>query len=313
MQRTKNKGVTLIEGLIVVGILALLAAILFPTFSRSRENARRSSARSELKPIQSGRAQSDSTVEATAAAPAPSKPGGVAITVAKNASAIPRKIIYTADISLAVEKLNPAQQKLLTLVRQAKGYVAETEINGQTGAPRTGRWKVRVPVDGYQSFLDAVTKIGEVQTVNTGSDDVSEEYYDIEARLRNKRVEEQRLIDHLKKSTAKLSDILAVEKEISRVRGEIEQMEGRLRVLANLTSLTTLTITLNEIKNYVPPAPVTFGTEIARSFQSSLGGLINFGKGVVISLVALFPWLVVFAIIVIPIWKFRRRKSTPKE
>ena len=250
--------------------------------------------------------------ESKAAPGSPSTPGGgagAALVQKDKNSAVPRKIIYTADISLAVEKLNPAQQKLLALVRQYKGYVAETEVNGQTGAPRTGRWKIRVPVDGYQNFLDAVSKIGEVQTLTTGSDDVSEEYYDIEARLRNKRVEEARLIQHLQRSTAKLSDILMVEKEISRVRGEIEQMEGRLRVLANLTSLTTLTITLNEIKDYVAPAPATFGTEIARSFQSSFGGLINFGKSIVILIVALFPWLVVLAIIAIPIWKLRRRSK----
>ncbi len=255
--------------------------------------------------------ESDASVssESKPAPGSPSTPGGAGASSAQQASAIPRKIIYTADVSLAVEKLNPAQKKLEALVRQSKGYIAETNIDGTSGAPRTGLWKIRIPVDGYQNFLDAITRIGEVQTVHTGSDDVSEEYYDIEARLRNKRVEEQRLIEHLKKSTAKLSDILAVEKEISRVRGEIEQMEGRLRVLANLTSLTTLNITLNEIKDYVAPAPPTFGTEIARSFQSSFGGLINFGKSVVISLVAIFPWLFILALIAIPVWIFRRRRS----
>lgn len=242
------------------------------------------------------------------AAPAPGSPS-VGGALSQKPSVVPRKIIYTADVSLVVDKLNPAQQKLVALVRQSKGYVAETQIGGETGAPRTGRWKIRVPVDGYQNFLDAVTKIGEVQTVNTGSEDVSAEFYDIEARLRNKRIEEKRLLEHLNRSTAKLSDILLVEKEISRVRGEIEQMQGRLRVLANQTSLTTVTVTINEIKDYVPPAPPTFGTEIARSFQSSLGGLIDFGKTAVIAFVAIFPWLVVIAIIAIPVLKFRRRSK----
>lgn len=237
--------------------------------------------------------------------------GGVGAPAQK--SIVPRKIIYTADISMAVEKLDAAQKKLLNLVRQYGGYIAETNVGGQTGAPRTGHWKVRVPVDGYQNFVDAVTKVGEVQTINTGSEDVSAEYYDIQARLRNKQVEEKRLIEHLNRSTAKLSDILLVEKEISRVREEIERMQGRLQVLANLTSLTTVTVTLNEIKDYQPPAPPTFGTEISRSFQDSFGGLINLGKNVVLLAVAMVPWLVVLIIIVIPVWIFRRRPSPPKE
>ena len=73
------------------------------------------------------------------------------------------------------------------------------------------------------------------------------------ARIKNKQVEEQRLQDLLKKATGKLSEILQVEKELSRVRGEIEQLQGRIRVLANLSSLTTITLTMREIKDYVPP------------------------------------------------------------
>jgi hypothetical protein len=234
---------------------------------------------------------------------------GGAVAPTENKSPIPRKIIYTAEVSLVVEKLNPAQQKLEELVRKSKGYIAETNVGGETGTPRTGTWKVRVPVDGYQSFLDAVSKIGEVQTVSSNSQDVSDEYYDIEARLRNKRVEEQRLIEHLKNSTAKLSDILLVEKEISRVRGEIEQMTGRLRVLANLTTLTTVTVTIHEIKDYVPPAPPTFATQITRTFFHSLGALGDFAKGVLLVVVALAPWLVIFALIGFPLlrWALKRK------
>ena len=226
-----------------------------------------------------------------------------------------RKIIYTAEVSMVVEKLNPAQQKLMELVRKSGGYIAETNIDGASGTPRNGRWKVRVPVAGYQNFLDAVSRIGEVQTLTTGSSDVSEEYYDIEARLRNKRVEEKRLIDHLNRSTGKLSEILQVEKEISRVRGEIEQMQGRMRVLQNLTSLTTVTVNIQEVKDYVPPTPPTFGTEIARSFSGSFEGLINFGKGLVLLAVALLPWAVAGAIVTLPLWiaLYRRRPRTDKK
>lgn len=238
-----------------------------------------------------------------------SKASGGAMEVAPPAKSngIERKIIYTADVSLVVDKLNPAQQKLLALVRRFKGYVAESNIGGQSGEPRTATWKVRVPVAGYANFLDAVSKIGEVQTVSSSSQDVSAEYYDIDARLRNKRVEEKRLLEHLNRSTAKLSDILLVEKEISRVRGEIEQMTGRLRVLANLSSLTTISITIHEIKDYVPPAPPTFSTEMMRTLQATLGGMVDFGKGIVLFVIATAPWLVLLLLVALPLARWLRR------
>ena len=230
------------------------------------------------------------------------------VKTAKAVSAvIPRKIIYTAQVQLVAENLTAAQTKLARLVKAHKGYVDETNIGGTAGSPRQGTWKVRVPVEEYEAFISAVTRLGELQTIHSDSQDVSAEYYDLEARLSNKRVEERRLISHLEKSTARLQDILAVEREISRVRGEIEQMQGRLRLLANLTALTTVTVTINEIKNYVPPAPPTFGAQLARTFQKSLGGLTEAGKGLIILVVAVVPWLVVLVLLAIPAWLIKRR------
>jgi len=90
-------------------------------------------------------------------------------------------------------------------------------------------------------------------------------------------------------------------------------MEGRLRVLASLSEMTTITVTINEVKDYVPPAPPTFGTEIARTFSSSLGGLLTFGKGLVLVLTAAFPWLVIGLIVALPAWKLVQKRLRRKE
>ena len=169
-----------------------------------------------------------------------------------------RKIIYDARIDLLVDSLNATEQAVLDLIKEHDGFLAESDQSSVTASQRRGTWRVRVPVDQFHAFVSAVSRLGEVRTNHVGSQDVTEEYLDLEARIRNKREEEKRLIKHLADSTGKLDDILAVEKELSRVRGEVEQMEGRLRFLANRTELSTVTIEALEWKDYKPPVAATF-------------------------------------------------------
>ena len=127
-------------------------------------------------------------------------------------------------------------------------------------------WKIRVPVEKFDSLLAILTQLGELQQTHTESEDVTQEYYDIEARIANKQKEEKRLQKHLDESTGKLEDILAVERELTRVRGEIEQMQGRIRYLSNITALSTITLTATEIKTTPRPRHPHFPpTSAARS------------------------------------------------
>ena len=106
------------------------------------------------------------------------------------------------------------------------------------------------------------------------------EYYDLEARIKNKQQEETRLLKHLADSTGKLEDILAVERELTRVRGEIEQMQGRIRYLGNLSALSTVTLNVTEVRNYTPPVHPTFGNaDRARTFNDSLVYSDRFRQG----------------------------------
>jgi len=224
------------------------------------------------------------------------------------ATLIPRRIIYTADVTVVTERLSELADDLARRVKAHRGYIASHQISGQAGTARSGRWKVRIPVDAFEAFLAEVSRLGEVQGLSRDSQDVSEEYTDLEARLANKRVEEARLIQHLQRSTAKLSDILAVEREISRVREEIERMTGRLRLLANQTALTTVTITATEVREYVPPRPTTFTAQIGRTFGGSLSAMRQAAQYAVLVIVAVLPWAVAAGAILFAAWWLARRR-----
>jgi hypothetical protein len=245
----------------------------------------------------------DALAVAQAAPGGPPQAAGEAVPPAQ---AHARKIIYRADVDLVVEEFEGLPEKIEGLVKEFGGYISRSNLHGTSGTPRGGDWTCRIPADKYEPFLEAARGLGEVRSVTSDSDDVSAEFYDIEARIRNKKVEETRLLKHLEDSTGKLEDILAVEREIARVRGEIEQMEGRLRVLADLTSLTTIVIRVAEIKDYVPEAAPTYATRVRRSFASSLDSLVAFGQNLSILAVALVPWLPLILVPVIALYYLGR-------
>lgn len=241
--------------------------------------------------------------EAPAAQPQEPKGGA-----APPAELLPRKIVRTASVELVVEDFDESEQRLKQLLTRHKdAYLAQAEVTGSAGSPRRGLWRIRVPVAEFDNFVAALVQLGVPRKNTIDAKDVSEEYYDLDARIKNQKVEEARLLAHLEKSTGKLEDILAVEREISRVRGEIERQEGRLRLLANLTALTTVTVTMQEVKNYIPPQAPSFSRSISETFSNSVDLLVTAGSTGVLIAVAIAPWLPVLGLLVLPIVLYRRR------
>jgi hypothetical protein len=234
--------------------------------------------------------------------------GSAMTTATTEVAPIQRKIIYTAEVNLVVEDFGPLPERIAGLVKQCDAYIARSNISGMPGQPRRGVWTVRVPVARYEEFLTAVRGLGEVKSVLSDSKDVTAEFYDIEARIRNKQREEGRLLQLLDDVTGKLQDILEVEREVSRVRGEIEQLQGRLRVLRDLTAMTTVEVRVDELRDYVPEAPQapTYATRVQRAFAGSVARLVAVGQECSIALVALAPWLAVLAILALLVFAVAR-------
>ncbi len=204
---------------------------------------------------------------------------------------VPRKIIYTASVDLVAEDLDKVEPQVPRIVQTFGGYISKQDLSGATGSFRRASWTVRVPIDKFDAFLDAVAALGETQRRTLDTQDVTDKFFDTEARLKNKRVEESRLLKLLEERTGKLDEVIQVERELSRVRAEIEQLDGSLRLLTNLTSLSTVTITVSQRRADKPPESPLFGTVIGRTFFDSLDALIAVGKSIVLMVVALAPWL----------------------
>lgn len=225
-----------------------------------------------------------------------------------------RKIIYRATVELVVENFDSVPDKVTELARRFDGYVADSTFSGSAGDSRQATWKIRVPVARFDEFLQAAKNLGELKGASTRSQDVSEEYYDVEARIRNKTKEEERLLKLLEERPGKLEDVIAIERELSRVREELERMQGRMQVLADLTSLTTVEISVREIHGYQPLEAPTLARRVQRAFVGSLEAIEALLEGCLLALVAASPWLVLMlAPLVAGFGIVRRRRRLGRE
>jgi hypothetical protein len=204
---------------------------------------------------------------------------------------IERKIIYSATIEVVVKDLDVARAAVEKVVEEQKGYIAKSEVIGESGSRRTATWTLKVPAERFQASVSALAALGNTVRNSSDSQDVTEEFIDLQARIKNLKVEEETLNKILKDQVVKIEDVLKVREQIVKVRGDIERAEGRLKYLATMAAMSTITLTVREDASYVPPTAPTFGSRVTDTFDSSLRALRNFGEWAALVAVALAPWL----------------------
>jgi hypothetical protein len=159
-------------------------------------------------------------------------------------------VIRTGQTSIEVDSLERAVSQVRLLAGRVGGYVANTATQTGRGQLRSATLEVKIPANRFDDGLGGLAGLGKLESVNVNAEDVGEEFTDVTARIGNSRRLEARLIDLLATRTGKLKDVLDVEQELARIRGEIERYEGRLRYLRAHAVLSTLTIYVHE------PVPV---------------------------------------------------------
>lgn len=224
-----------------------------------------------------------------------------------NASRQARKIVYTSNIQLQVEEFSDFEPKLERLIRAHHGFAAERSTDRKHKDHRGGTWVIRVPVDQYDTFLSGMAALGFATSRSETADDVTEAYVDLQARMSNKRKLEQRVIAMLEEHVGKLSDVMEIERELARIREEIERMEGRLRVLMDQTSLATIHLKVTEKARYEPPTAPSVSDRVAAAWSGSILNIAATGAAVMIGLIAILPWLVLLAPVVLLGYHIRAR------
>ncbi|WP_161568143.1 DUF4349 domain-containing protein [Anaerobacillus alkaliphilus] len=232
----------------------------------------------------------------------------------KSLNVTDRMVIYNANLSLEIKDYHKVEAIIQEKVATLGGYVVESSIYYSGEDRINGHLTVKVPQKSFHSFINEVeSESVKVNDRHVSGNDVTEEFVDLESRLRSKRVVEERLISFMEKAT-KTEDLLKISSDLAKVQEEIEQVMGRMNYLKNNVDYSTVSISLTERKVNVASiqASENLNTWVkAKSlFIDSINGLLSFFSFLVVVAVGLSPIFVpVLAVVVIFVFYVKRKKK----
>ncbi len=220
------------------------------------------------------------------------------------AQATTSMIIRNGDVAIEVDSLETAIARVRELAATLGGYVGNVSLNTGQFQVRAASLELKVPAARFDDAMAGMAPLGKVERSNAHSEDVGEEFVDITARVGNSRRLEARLVTLLANRTGKLEDVLAVERELARVREEIERYEGRIRYLASRVATSTIVATVHEKAPLVAATPGT--NVIGQAFVRMWRNFVTFVAIAIESLGVLLP---VGLIAGFAYWLLKRRRS----
>jgi len=214
---------------------------------------------------------------------------------------VERKIVKSGRISLEVESVVTAMDEIASIADELGGYVVSSD-KYETDEGPSANMNIRIPVEKFDQAFDRLRQLAiDVPHESTDSIDVTEEYVDLQARLRNLEATESQYLALLERAET-VEDTIQVWHELSNIRGQIEQIEGRMKYLERTSDMSFIQISLSE------PGALAGPWSPSNAIRSAIRGLVTFLRGIVTALI----WIGIFCWIWIPALVFylrRRRKS----
>jgi hypothetical protein len=218
-------------------------------------------------------------------------------------------IARTVSLSVVVKNFDAGRTALDTILAHHNGYAAGLHVSTPQGAARTLQASLRIPAPQLSAALAELKALGRIEVETQNGEEVTEQHADLVARVKNSRETEQRLQDVLRTRTGKVKEVLEVEQEIARVRGEIEQMEAERKTLEHRVDFATIDLKLaEEYKAQLSrPAP-SVATRLQNSTINGFRNAFESFLALVLFLAESGPTLLLWALILgFPAWLLWRR------
>lgn len=210
-----------------------------------------------------------------------------------------RKVIRTAALELETTEFDESIALLEERVAEIGGWVETSELQGSSryDSSRYGWYTLRIPAEKLDEFLNGAGDIGNVLSNRRSSEEVTEQYYDAQARLTSLQVQEERLLAILEKAET-LDDVIQLENALTDVRYQIEELTGTLNRYDSLIEMSTVTVSISEVSATSPVSttPKTLGERIAQQFERSLRSIGDSGEDFLVFVIGNLPVLLLWAV-----------------
>ena len=228
----------------------------------------------------------------------PEGPGNSSVTEQSSSQVVERKLIKRGNLEIEVNNLQSGENAIEKWCKDFGGYVASSS-NYETSA----HFSLKIPAQNFDSALNSLGDLGKIKSKNISTQDVSEQFYDLQTRLETKKIMRDRLKNYLAQAKD-VKDMLQIEKELNNALSEIESMEGRLKRLSGQIEFSSVDISL--VLPYRTTDEGFVWPDIPQGFRKLISNIVDFFVGFfnillyivifgvpVIAVVAFFYWLLI--------------------
>ena len=218
----------------------------------------------------------------------------------------PEKIIYSADATVETTEFDQCLVNLDKLLAANGGFVESSSVNGSNYydssrgkvSRRTASYTLRIPSANFGGMMDALSTLGNVPYTHMYTENVTAQYYDVEARMKAYQKQEERLLEMMDLAET-VEDIITIEDKLTDVRYRIDSLQSSLNNWDRRVSYSSLNLTVKEVQVYTPETVVkiTYGQRLAKAFTNSLKNAGEFFQDLLVFLVSALPTLVILAVL----------------
>lgn len=211
-----------------------------------------------------------------------------------------RMIIHTAHLHIQVKDFNKTQLHIESKVTEYGGYIVGSDIYRENDEQLSGHMTVRIPEKHFQKFLnDTEEEAAEVLSRNVSGQDVTEQYVDLESRLKSKRTVEERLLAFME-DAEKTEDLLKISKDLATVQEDIEVIVGKMKYLENQSAYSTIEISMHEDRVIIPDLDnkdLNTWEKTKKQLATSLNFLLTAGSSLIVFFIGNLPVIIILLIV----------------